>query len=231
MKKIFIIIISLSLISIAEVSARVGFNAGYKYFYYIDSQGGQRKPLEGFYIGGNYDIKLFSLFSIEPGLNYNFGSRSDGVIELLGYSAKKSTQEHLIEAPVRLKLTIPINKNFGFLVYGGATFSYSLSGEISYEFSRKSKDEPLMSYKYDYYRGKMNVENIKQAMMLSISQNIDKNEYKNYDLLLGAGAGVIISKKFIVQAGYDQGFINRFAHLKTDSQYRNSFYFGASYIF
>lgn len=231
MKRIFIIIILLSLIPITEVSARIGFNAGYKHFYYIDSQGGMRKPLDGFYIGANYDIKLFSLFSIAPGINYSFGSRSDGNITLLDYMAKKSTQEHLIEAPVRLKLTIPISKNFGFIVYGGATFSYAMSGEISYEFNRTSKDQPLMSYKYDYYKGKMSVENIKHSTMVSISQDIDQNEYKNHDLLLGAGAGVMISKKIIVHTGYDQGLINRFANEKIGSQYRNSFYFGASYIF
>lgn len=231
MKRIFIIIILLSLIPITEVSARIGFNAGYKHFYYMDSHGGIRKPLEGFYIGAEYDIRLFRLLSIAPGVNYSFGSRSDGNISIGSYLAEKSTQEHLIEAPLRLKLTIPVSKNFGFIVYGGVSFSYAMSGEISYEFNRISEEEKRLSYKYDYYKNKMSVENIDQALMTAIGLQTDNNEYKNYDLMLGWGLGFMLGKKLVIHGGQDQGMINNFAEKKSGTQLRNSFHIGATYIF
>lgn len=230
MKRIIIITILTSALSAANLFAQVGFSAGYLRTS-LQNDAHKQEPLNGFYAGLSYNFKVASIFSINPGLRYSFGSRSDGKMEFKSISTKKSTQEHFIEMPVSLTFTIPVSKSVSVVAYGRPTFSYGISGEFSYEFSRRSQNDELLSFKYDYFKGKATAKNLPDELMNMINENIDKDSYRRYDVLLGAGAGIVLANLCMIHAGYDWGLLNRYKDKDNGSIKRNVLHVGVTFLF
>lgn len=221
----------LSVLSSKNMSAYVGFEAGYQRYSYKTKVAEKARLFNGFYVGMSDNIKLFKAISISPGLQYSFGSRYDERVSFLGLSAKKTTQEHFIEAPLRIKLLFPLGRRSSLILYAGATFSYSISGETTYEFNRTSKEDPLLSYKYDYYNGDISSENIPDKIKELINKNLDKNKYNRFDVLLGGGGGVFFGNTLIIHIDYEVGMINRYLNNNSDSISKNNLHIGASFLF
>lgn len=230
MKRIFLVIIYISIISVINSYAQIGFELGY---ILSDFRKEEKtvKPMNGFYAGISYNMKFNKIVSIAPEVRYSFGSRSDGIYDFLVAKAEESTQVHLLEIPINLRFKIPLGKKSGLAVYGGPTLSYAVSGERSYEFVRSSQNDPLLTYRYDYFKGKSYSKNIPPNILEVIDNNTDKDIYTRFDVLLGAGAGFFFRNMFIIHAGYDLGMFNRYADTSKGKIERNILHAGITFLF
>lgn len=230
MKRIIFVITSILIISAVKSSAQVGFEAAYTMTDFKKDEKAVR-PMHGFYAGLSYNLKFTKILSIAPGLRYSFGSRSDGEYDFVIGKSEESTQVHLVEAPLNLKITIPLGKSSGLVIYGGPTFSYAVSGERAYEFARDSQSDPLLTYRYDYFSGKSSSDNISDSFLKIIDKNTEKDLYKRFDVMLGAGAGFLFGNMFIIHAGYDWGMLNRYTDTSRGDIRRNVLHIGATFLF
>lgn len=142
----------------------------------------------GFYFGGDYNIKLGKGFGIAPGVEWiyvmdNNVKSFDALVTTVKGEAK--FKEHYINVPVDVNWGLDL-KILRVYVFAGPTFSFNVSSKTKTTGEALGKE---VTSEYD----------TKDVL----------GEYKNFDLMLGGGVGVDLFNKIRVKFGYDWGLMNR----------------------
>lgn len=142
----------------------------------------------GFYFGGDYNIKLGKGFGIAPGVEWiyvmdNNVKNFDALVATVKGETK--FKEHYINVPVDVNWGIDL-KILRVYVFAGPTFSFNVSSKTKATAGALGKE---VTKEYD----------TKDLF----------GEYKNFDLMLGGGVGVDLFNKIRVKCGYDWGLMNR----------------------
>lgn len=142
----------------------------------------------GFYFGGDYNIKLGKGFGIAPGVEWicvmdNNVKSFDALVTTVKGETK--FKEHYINVPVDVNWGIDL-KILRVYVFAGPTFSFNVSSKTKATGEALGKE---VTKEYD----------TKDVL----------GEYKNFDLMLGGGVGVDLFNKIRVKFGYDWGLMNR----------------------
>ena len=86
-------------------------------------------PSNGFYAGLDYTVPVGDIFGISAGVNFEW-LRSDPSFLLTSVLSGQFTEQY-INAPLRLNVGFDLADGIRFGLFGGPTFSYALSGQIS----------------------------------------------------------------------------------------------------
>ncbi len=109
-------------------------------------------------------------------------------------------QEHYLKIPVDFQLGFRIGKNARFIASIGPKFHIGLASKW------KAGVESLDLYKFS------------------------ENQYRRFDVLLGASIGIEVFNHMKIKVGYDRGLVNRNA-AKDTKLYNNIVHAGLSFVF
>ena len=173
--------------------------------------------LNGFYVGGSYNIPLGSSgLGVAPGLYFSYQTAND--VNLIDVKVAQLKLDRLSES----YLSVPIDVNFMLafsddvkgLIYAGPRFSYGLTSKAKYG-----------DTVYNIYSG-----DLKSGDYETGSEYLkDLADYKRFDVQIGGGVGVEFFNQFRFTVGYDLGLCDRGP---SDVEIkRNQFTVGVSYLF
>lgn len=110
------------------------------------------------------------------------------------------TTEHYVNVPLHISYGIQFAPTFKFFLYGGPTANVGIASNTA-------------------------------GAVLNVNRNnYEDDNYSRFNIMLGAGAGIEVMKKFRVTVGYDWGMLDRY----TDDDFtikRNRLMAGAAFIF
>ncbi len=164
-------------------------------------------PMGGFYIGGDYE------YAIGQGLSFSAGLK--GVM----YSHKKVEENLPIFGDVttkrtELNLVVPVAVNYSYVIspelkafaFAGPSFSFGLSAKSKTTYETDADKTTVV----DLYG--------------------EDSNYKGFNLLFGAGAGVDVMDMVRIKVGYDFGLVNRSSAENTTVKDKQ-WYIGVAYLF
>lgn len=169
--------------------------------------------LNGFYIGGSYNISLGdNALGIAPGLYYTYltaGSTEFLKNEETGKGrVKGSFSEHYLSIPVMLNLGFDIADGIVGRIYAGPTLSYGLASD--WKLKTKILDLGTSLSTYDLISG-----------------------YDRMDVMVGGGLALEFYQMVRFDIGYDYGLLNRYSGGESGnfSIHRSQLKAGISYMF
>lgn len=232
MKKIKVIITAAMLsvsgmISFAQTGIGVGFANSISKISVEGVEGSEKVGTNGFYIGADYDIRIFKGLSVRPGIYYTYlTDQATEQIKTVGdLKVKEAFEEHFLNVPVHVKYSFRIIPDvFHVYLFAGPTFDVGFNSvqKISVGGNFLGK-EISGNVKYNYYTGKMKSDfedNVNDVL------DIDGVKYNRLDVLLGGGIGIQAVKFLDVKIGYDYGLVDRFKPSDKGSLHRGQFYAG-----
>jgi hypothetical protein len=132
MKKILCSIFAASLMLLGTSAfAQVAIGAGYvnSKQTLATSSTTVSMPSNGFYAGLDYTVPVGDILGLSAGVNFEW-LRSDPSFLLTSLLSGQFTEQY-INAPVRVNVGFDLSDGIRIGVFGGPTFSYALSGQIS----------------------------------------------------------------------------------------------------
>lgn len=232
MKKIFAIVLGAALM-LAGTNAFAQLSVGAGWLNSTETvKSGNSDPsktnLNGFYVGGQYNLPIVSGLGIAPGL-YISGifakvNNSDSAYGLSG-SANVSSREFDLNVPVNVNYAFEIGRDFKVFVYAGPVFQLGIVSKASYEASLSAGGLGLSTGKYttDNYSGKTY-----NAKNEEVGQH-DGGYQNPFNIYVGGGAG-IQSGAFQVIIGYDHSLLN-FSKNSNETASRSQIKLGVGYAF
>ena len=232
MKKIFAIVLGAALM-LAGTNAFAQLSVGAGWLNSTETvKSGNSDPsktnLNGFYVGGQYNLPIVSGLGIAPGL-YISGifakvNNSDSAYGLSG-SANVSSREFDLNVPVNVNYAFEIGRDFKVFVYAGPVFQLGIVSKASYEASLSAGGLGLSTGKYttDNYSGKTY-----NAKNEEVGQH-DGGYQNPFNIYLGGGAG-IQAGAFQVIIGYDHSLLN-FSKNSNETASRSQIKLGVGYAF
>ncbi len=232
MKKIFAIVLGAALM-LAGTNAFAQLSVGAGWLNSTETvKSGNSDPsktnLNGFYVGGQYNLPIVSGLGIAPGL-YVSGifakvNNSDSAYGLSG-SANVSSREFDLNVPVNVNYAFEIGRDFKVFVYAGPVFQLGIVSKASYEASLSAGGLGLSTGKYttDNYSGKTY-----NAKNEEVGQH-DGGYQNPFNIYVGGGAG-IQSGAFQVIIGYDHSLLN-FSKNSNETASRSQIKLGVGYAF
>lgn len=232
MKKIFAIVLGAALmLSGTNAFAQLSVGAGWLNSTETVKSGNSdpsKTNLNGFYVGGQYNLPIVSGLGIAPGL-YVSGifakvNNSDSAYGLSG-SANVSSREFDLNVPVNVNYAFEIGRDFKVFVYAGPVFQLGIVSKASYEASLSAGGLGLSTGKYttDNYSGKTY-----NAKNEEVGQH-DGGYQNPFNIYVGGGAG-IQSGAFQVIIGYDHSLLN-FSKNSNETASRSQIKLGVGYAF
>lgn len=208
MKKL-IVIAAAMLLACATSFAQLNVNLGYvnSVESYRTSSEKISMRLNGFTVGLGYSLELADDFYFTPGVNYIFAGAPDTY--LLGggpLNLKGKVTEHYINAPLMLSYDFDLASNTKLFVFLGPTASYGIASNTKFTAS-------VAGYKADE----------------TLNNYADK-DYKRFDIMIGGGAGLKISDRYLFRVGFDYGLINR-STTKGINEHHRMLTVGIAYLF
>ena len=193
--------IAAALMMLATTANAQSFGAGY-----VQSTVNGGDAVNGFYAGFGYSAEIMPGLNLNPGLYYELLTSSTGASlgSWASYSGK--TTEHYVNVPLHLSYGIQFAPTFKFFVYGGPTANVGIAS------STKVSGSVLG------IGGSDTIDNYKDS------------NYSRFDIMLGAGAGIELMKKFRLTFGYDWGMLDRNTNDNATLK-RNRLLAGAAFIF
>lgn len=209
MKKL-IVVAAAMLLACATSFAQLNVNLGYvnSVESYRTSSEKISMRLNGFTVGLGYSLELADDFYFTPGVNYVFASAPDTNLMDGGglFSLKGRVTEHYINAPLFLSYDFSLGSNTKFFVFLGPTASYGVSSTIRLTAS-------AAGFKAD-----------------EVINNYGDKDYKRFDIMIGGGAGLKISDRYLFRVGFDYGLINR-STTKGINEHHRMLTVGIAYLF
>lgn len=230
MKKIFAIVLGAALmLSATNAFAQLSVGAGWlNSTESVKNNNPYNTNLNGFYVGGQYNLPIVSGLGIAPGL-YVSGifakvNNSDSAYGLSG-SANVSSREFDLNVPVNVNYAFEIGRDFKVFVYAGPVFQLGIVSKASYEASLSAGGLGLSTGKYttDNYSGKTY-----NAKNEEVGQH-DGGYQNPFNIYVGGGAG-IQSGAFQVIIGYDHSLLN-FSKNSNETASRSQIKLGVGYAF
>ena len=232
MKKIFAIVLGAALM-LAGTNAFAQLSVGAGWLNSTETvKSGNSDPsktnLNGFYVGGQYNLPIVSGLGVAPGL-YVSGifakvNNSDSAYGVSG-STNASSREFDLNVPVNVNYAFEIGRDFKVFVYAGPVFQLGIVSKASYEASIGAGGIGVSTGKYttDNYSGKTY-----NAKNEEVGQH-DGGYQNPFNIYLGGGAG-IQSGAFQVIIGYDHSLLN-FSKNSNETASRSQIKLGVGYAF
>ena len=209
MKKV---LMTLALVAVAATSAfaQISVGAGYlantqKTSYTSGSTTTTTTtPQSGFYAGADYTLDMGQGLGLAAGLKASLLSDTH-TTTILGISGTTKTTEIYLGVPVQFNYSYALSNDLRLFALAGPTFSLGLSSKS--KFTNNVNDDVTITDNYG-----------------------DDSDYKKFNVLLGAAAGVDVMNTIRIKVGYDLGLLNRSAADNTkvnDAQW----YVGVAYLF
>ena len=232
MKKIFAIVLGAALM-LAGTNAFAQLSVGAGWLNSTETvKSGNSDPsktnLNGFYVGGQYNLPIVSGLGVAPGL-YVSGifakvNNSDSAYGVSG-STNASSREFDLNVPVNVNYAFEIGRDFKVFVYAGPVFQLGIVSKASYEASLSAGGIGVSTGKYttDNYSGKTY-----NAKNEEVGQH-DGGYQNPFNIYLGGGAG-IQSGAFQVIIGYDHSLLN-FSKNSNETASRSQIKLGVGYAF
>ncbi|MBO4469696.1 MAG: PorT family protein [Bacteroidales bacterium] len=209
MKKV---LMTLALVAVAATSAfaQISVGAGYlantqKSSYTSGSTTTTTTtPQSGFYAGADYTLDMGQGLGLAAGLKASLLSDTH-TTTILGISGTTKTTEIYLGVPVQFNYSYALSNDLRLFALAGPTFSLGLSSKS--KFTNNVNDDVTITDNYG-----------------------DDSDYKKFNVLLGAAAGVDVMNTIRIKVGYDLGLLNRSAADNTkvnDAQW----YVGVAYLF
>jgi len=222
MKKLYTLTAILMVLMFAQLNAQVTYNIGAGINH--SSLKGQAmgslnnltefsdgmittQPRIGLYAGGNLQMPLGGMFSVQPGVFYSQkgytmkGELTTDKLDFLGAGARADLQSHYIDLPVVLKAELAK----GFQIFAGPQLSYLVKSNLKMD-----------------------------AGLLGISlfrRNIDVMEnFNRADWAVTGGAAYTFDNGFSINAAYDHG-LSRLDKNSNLESYNRNFKVGIGYRF
>ena len=211
MKK-FVILISAALLLLAgsNAFAQISVGAGYvnsTTVLKLNKDGdGSSTPVNGFYAGAGYTIPLAAGLNFTPGLYYQLLTEQDAE-ELWGFTATGTRVEHYLNVPLTFSYGASPVAGIRVFVFAGPTATVGLASTTT---------------------GNVGVGDLKLG---GTTDNYDGTDYGRFDLMIGGGAGLEISR-FRLTVGYDYGLLNRYTgDVDGISRQTRRFHVGLGFLF
>lgn len=232
MKKIFAIVLGAALM-LAGTNAFAQLSVGAGWLNSTETvKSGNSDPsktnLNGFYVGGQYNLPIVSGLGVAPGL-YVSGifakvNNSDSLYGVTG-STNADSREFDLNVPVNVNYAFEIGRDFKVFVYAGPVFQLGIVSKASYEASLSAGGLGLSTGKYttDNYSGKTY-----NAKNEEVGQH-DGGYQNPFNIYVGGGAG-IQSGAFQVIIGYDHSLLN-FSKNSNETASRSQIKLGVGYAF
>ena len=232
MKKIFAIVLGAALmLSGTNAFAQLSVGAGWLNSTETVKSGNNdpsKTNLNGFYVGGQYNLPIVSGLGVAPGL-YVSGifakvNNSDSAYGVSG-STNASSREFDLNVPVNVNYAFEIGGDFKVFVYAGPVFQLGIVSKASYEASLSAGGLGVSTGKYttDNYSGKTY-----NAKNEEVGQH-DGGYQNPFNIYLGGGAG-IQAGAFQVIIGYDHSLLN-FSKNSNETASRSQIKLGVGYAF
>ena len=232
MKKIFAIVLG-AVLMLAGTNAFAQLSVGAGWLNSTETvKSGNSDPsktnLNGFYVGGQYNLPIVSGLGVAPGL-YVSGifakvNNSDSAYGVSG-STNASSREFDLNVPVNVNYAFEIGGDFKVFVYAGPVFQLGIVSKASYEASLSAGGLGVSTGKYttDNYSGKTY-----NAKNEEVGQH-DGGYQNPFNIYLGGGAG-IQAGAFQVIIGYDHSLLN-FSKNSNETASRSQIKLGVGYAF
>lgn len=205
MKKVLFVLFAAALMAVpAKLSAQPSVEAGYVNSVQKMKASGSTVSgtTNGVYVGANWNLELSKVFSLTPGVYYEFLTTSDYKFSF----ASGSVQEHYANVPVLLNAGVNLVDNVRLFAFGGPTLSLGIAASTS----------------VDSGTGKGG--NRKKHNLYS------DDDYKRFDVLAGGGLGIEVNHHFRFMVGYNAGLLNR-TSLDGATLKCNQLKIGAAFVF
>ena len=232
MKKIFAIVLVAALM-LAGTNAFAQLSVGAGWLNSTETvKSGNSDPsktnLNGFYVGGQYNLPIVSGLGIAPGLYVSgiFAKLTDSAAAYgLTGNQTATSREFDINVPVNVNYAFEIGRDFKVFVYAGPVFQLGIVSKASYEASLSAGGLGLSTGKYttDNYSGKTY-----NAKNEEVGQH-DGGYQNPFNIYVGGGAG-IQSGAFQVIIGYDHSLLN-FSKNSNETASRSQIKLGVGYAF
>lgn len=172
------------------------------YLNSMNKRSSSRTTLNGFYVGMAYNLPVYKSLGVSAGVYYSFLEKNN-VTRWAGQTGGSSrVREQYLFSPVHLNYAFRFNDNFALRVFGGPTFAYGLSSNRKFDYEDTTHD----SYDGHY-------------------------TYKRFNLMLGGGLSVELWDKISVNAGFDQGILNRRSSKAPFNEWTSQLHVGVSWLF
>ncbi len=243
MKKHFILsLVVLLAFGTANVSARVGLEAGYLNSTFHSDMSGHKAtgdPFNGFRIGLSSDSKIVAGLSIRSGLGYSYMSHSDESkmnVLLTDLTLNNRQVEQYLDLPIHLSYGFSLFKIVKIFVYGGPRLVLGLSSKNMTDLSGTVFGIGNVSgnFEYNFYRNKISSDNLSDEIMTLVNNNLaDTGKESRFDVEMGVGLGVELFNVLTVKGGYDWGLINRYTgtYAEDNALKRNQFHVSVGFLF
>lgn len=208
--RILFVLAAAAFLSLTIASAQVSVGAGYLYQGLSEKVKGssskKHTSFSGIYAGFDFGIRCGKVFSIVPGLYYEFMDGGRNLMRNVGaYDVR--WREHYLKIPVDFRFGFNIGRAVRMFAGAGPKLHIGLASTI------KGEIESFNFYDY------------------AAEYNSSQNAYGRFDVLLGFNAGLEIFRHCRMQLGYDYGLINRTRNIDSSATHSSQFYIGAAYIF
>jgi hypothetical protein len=233
MKKIFAIVLSAAaLLMGTQAYAQLSVGAGWLNSTETVKSGNSdpsKTNLNGFYVGGQYNLPIVSGLGVAPGLYVSgiFAKLTDSAAAYgLTGSQTATSREFDINVPVNVNYAFEIGRDFKVFLYAGPVFQLGIVSKASYEASAGIAGIGGVS------TGKYTTDNYSGKTFDSSNKEVGQHDggYQNpFNIYLGGGAG-IQSGAFQVIIGYDHSLLN-FSKNSNETASRSQIKLGVGYAF
>ncbi len=211
MKKILTTLFAASMMllgtaAIAQPSIGVGFANSTDYYKVSGTQ--DNTSLNGFYVGGSYNINLGGSLNVAPGLYYSLLTKSDANDYLGVASSKVDVTEHYLSVPVMFNIGLPLADGIIGRVYAGPTLAYGLASNTKIKGTVAGFSTGSTVDNYD-----------------------DDKNYGRFDIMLGGGVAIEFYDIVRFNVGYDYGLVNRYTGDGDITRHRAQLNVGVAYLF
>lgn len=210
----------------AQFSAGVGWLNSTEITRYTNKDNVDRDNLNGFYVGGQYNLEMFENFGVAPGLYFSsvFGKYANSKgIKAGSNTTRADYREIMLNLPVNINYSIPVGGDVNIIVYAGPVFQLGLVSRSSIE----NRTDTIFGsattgrWTYNYYTGKW-----KDPDGKTYDDDASRNRF---NMFLGGGVGVQLGD-FQILFGYDHSMLD-FSKIKEEKASRSQFKLGIGISF
>ncbi|MBQ7273462.1 MAG: hypothetical protein IJR12_07600 [Bacteroidales bacterium] len=235
MKKIFAIVLGVTLLAGTQANAQISVGAGWlnstekSVTTYNDGSKNVSEPtnLNGFYAGGQYNIPIAGGLGVAPGLYASvlFGKKTGSVSYIVGST-------NLQQDYTEIALNVPVNVNYAFeigdfklIAYAGPNFQYGIvSNDVITTSSTTILGDGSTKDTFNHYTGQVIHSD---GSSNTNADNIDRNPFNIY---IGGGL-VFQAGSIMVNVGYDHSILNFYKGNSNTNTSRSQIKLGVGYAF
>lgn len=184
------------------VTLSVGYlHSAYKNKEWVNDEVSRDKGLNGLYAGVTKDFPIVrrTVF-FQTGAVYEYQNFSNRFTNA-GSTLVSDRDEHYLDIPFRLKLTMKVLPELRAFIYAGPTLDFGLSSTVTY---RQRVNDTVAKYKYNFYSGK-----VKSNTLLGYEPVVPAGAFRRFDIFMGGALGVEIYDRAEVKIGMDWGLLNK----------------------